>query len=217
MSEPASASDSASTRPNPAQDKAEQKELHLLSEEMIGRVRLHSGTKEARKLRALVRARDLVRIQPARKRLLGALAAAAGEPDIWQWAAKLILSTTRSSGDWFEDFVFREWDPIEVAQRICIYAWPMNFPPFDRPDPKTWSRKAFDAAIREYINREVDPAEDCVPFTRQDRKMIRDLTLLALAHEGRRARQLGAKMAREWGTAQSRGGTMMPPWMIDAM
>lgn len=212
------ASASAAVAANPEQDRVEREELSLLSEEMIDRVAKHSGKAAARKLRDLSRAREVLRVVPERERVLRELAFAAGEPDVWQWAAKLILSTTRSVGAWLDDFVIREWSSVAVAQRIVIYAWPTDFPPFeprDHFDASTWTPKRYRNAIREYIALVPDDPDDA--FTPKDRAQIHALAAHALVPDGRQARKVGAELARRWGSAQSRGNTMMSPWMIDAM
>lgn len=151
------------------------------------------------RLEDLTLARRALSISDARRRaMLTAMAHAEGHEDLWVWAEDIVRAG-RSVGEWIEDYVLPEWDDVEVAQRIVVYASPDDSSPWGEDwseDPASWTIDRFRSDVLEWSLSGDDPN-----ITDKDRADTIALGEAALRHDGREARRLGMEIRARWDAA----------------
>ena len=159
----------------------------------------HTESYEAEERRSLAElkiARRVLAIADDRqRRLLDAMAVAEGHEDLWAWARE-IVRCGRTVGEWVEDYILTNWNDVEVAQRIVVYASPDDGSPWGEAwseDPKSWTKERFRKDVAVWSKSGDDPN-----ISEQDRVDIIALGEAALQHDGREARRLGLGIRKRW-------------------
>ena len=149
---------------------------------------------ERRALADLKTAQRVLTITDERqRRLLDAMAAAEGREDMWAWA-RHIVRCGRTVGEWLEDYVLNDWNDVEVAQRIVVYASPDGSSPWGEAwseDPKSWTKERFRKDVDDWASDDPNVSE-------QDRSDHVALGEAALRHDGEEARRLGLVIKKRW-------------------